>query len=141
MPKIINKLIGKDKRRETSVTFPVLGISSSQGALAFLDLHDRILALLIHVSIEYKVNIRLFELSTNETQKIIDVADIHRLQSDVYKPLENDNVSSWLWDFLPAEIPNARIMTFGYYSASAFSKSVAKIEDKAFDFLNHLGVK
>ena len=94
MPKIIIKLIGKDKRRENSVTFPVLGISSSQGALASLDLDDTILALLIQVFLKYKLNIGLFELSTNETQKIINVAKIHRLQSDVYKSLENDNVSS-----------------------------------------------
>lgn len=41
-------------------------------------------------------------------------------------------------DFLPADIPNTRIMTIGYNSAVAFSKPMAKIEDKALELLNSL---
>lgn len=44
----------------------------------------------------------------------------------------------WLEDFLPAVIPNSRIMTFGYDAAIAYSRSVSGIEDFARDLLNRL---
>lgn len=47
----------------------------------------------------------------------------------------------WLRDFLPASLPNSRIMTFGYNSAYAFSDSVAIINDFAHDLLNMLNGK
>ena len=34
---------------------------------------------------------------------------------------------NWLEDFLPEQIPNARIMSYGYDSTVQFSKSVAGI--------------
>ena len=58
-----------------------------------------------------------------------------------YKTWQYDTGSLWLRDFLPADIPNARIMSFGYNSTVAFRKSVAKIEDKALELLNHLSFK
>ena len=42
---------------------------------------------------------------------------------------------------LPTEVPSARIMTFGYESAWAFSNSVSGIRDKALDLLNRLSAK
>ncbi len=124
MPKIINKLIGKGKQRENSATLPLPDISSSQGALAALQLGDTIPTLPIPISTKNKPNIGLFELSTNETEKTIDVVAVHGLQSDAYKTWEHDNGFLWLRDFLPVDIPDARIMTFGYDSTVAFSKSV-----------------
>lgn len=44
-------------------------------------------------------------------------------------------------DFLPIDISDARIMIFGYDSTVAFNKSVADIEDKALELLNHLSGK
>ena len=73
-----------------------------------------------HVS---KEKIGLFELSTHESEKTSVVVAVHGLQGDAYKTWEHDNRSLWLRDFLPADIPNARIMTFGYDSTVAFSKS------------------
>ena len=91
-----------------------------------------------HVS---KEKIGLFELSNNEGETTIDVVAVHGLQGDAYKTWEHDNGSLWLRDFLPSDIPNARIMTFGYDSTVAFSRSVAKIEDEAFELLNQLSAK
>ena len=88
-----------------------------------------------------KPNIGLFELSKNETEKTINVVAVHGLQGDACKTWEHDNGFLWLRDFLPADIPDARIMTFGYDSTVAFSKSVANIEDKALELLNHLSAK
>ena len=47
--------------------------------------------------------------------------------------------SMWLRDDLPAELPDARIMTFGYNSALLGSRaSVSEIKDFARDLLQRL---
>lgn len=83
----------------------------------------------------------LFELSSKEGVKNVDVVAVHGLQGDAYKTWEHANGSIWLRDFLPADLPSARIMTFGYDSTVAFSQSVAKLEDKALELLNRLSTK
>ena len=44
----------------------------------------------------------------------------------------------WLKDFLPLDIPNARVMTFGYNADVAFGNSTADILDHAKDLLSSL---
>lgn len=88
-----------------------------------------------------KEEIGLFELSKAEPPKTIDVVAVHGLQGHAFKTWEHENETLWLRDLLPAGIPSARIMTFGYDSTVAFSKSVAHIEDKALDLLNRLGAE
>lgn len=44
----------------------------------------------------------------------------------------------WLRDFLPVDIPNARILTHGYDSAVLASSCTASIDDYAKDFLGAL---
>ena len=122
-------------------TLLLLDISSSQGVVATLDLDDTISTSPIPIFIKYKPNVRLFEFSTNETGMTINVIAVHRLEDNVYKMWENDNGSVWLWDFLPPSISDARIGTFEYNYAVAFSKSVGMIEDKAFELLLHLSDK
>jgi len=46
----------------------------------------------------------------------------------------------WLEDFLPAKIPDARIMTFGYNSAFAFARSMAGLDDFALDLLERIRI-
>lgn len=63
------------------------------------------------------------------------------MQGHAYKTWQHENGSLWLRDFLPADVPFARIFTFGYESTVAFSNSVSKLEDKALDLLNQLSVE
>ena len=44
----------------------------------------------------------------------------------------------WLKDFLPQQIPDARIMTFGYNAAAAFGQSTAEVIDYAKSLLSSL---
>lgn len=44
----------------------------------------------------------------------------------------------WLKDFLPQEIPDARIMTFGYNAAATFGKSASDVIDHAKSLLSSL---
>jgi len=44
----------------------------------------------------------------------------------------------WLKDFLPQQIPDARIMTFGYNAAAAFGQSTAEVIDHAKSLLTSL---
>lgn len=83
----------------------------------------------------------LFELSAGNESKTVDVVAVHGLQGDAFKTWEHENGSLWLRDFLAKDLPFARVMTFGYDSTVAFSKSVAQIEDKALDLLNRLGAE
>jgi hypothetical protein len=51
---------------------------------------------------------------------------------------EKQSGKLWLRDFLPSQIPSARIMTYGYDSKVAFSKSDTEINDIAADLLARL---
>ena len=44
----------------------------------------------------------------------------------------------WLRDFLPSQVPNTRITSYGYDSSVAFSKSEIELCDVARDLLNRL---
>ncbi|KAI9777234.1 MAG: hypothetical protein M1839_008964 [Geoglossum umbratile] len=63
---------------------------------------------------------------------LVDIVAIHGLTGHYRNTWRAKSDSgkehNWLKDFLPQEIPNARIMSFGYNSAVQFSKSVADIE-------------
>lgn len=143
MPKLVDRFIGKGKKKQEPIKLPLPGASRSQEIISSLPLDDTVRTFpdIASAANIPKQNIGLFELSTNECEKKIDVVAVHGLQGDAYKTWEHDNGSLWLRDFLPADIPSARIMTFGYDSTVAFSKSVAKIEDKALELLNHLSAK
>ena len=83
----------------------------------------------------------LFELSGKSPVKHVDVVAVHGLMGDPFETWKHENGKMWLKDFLVEDMPSARIMTFGYDSAVALSKSVGKIEDNALSLLNQLGVE
>ena len=68
------------------------------------------------------------------------VVAVHGLCGDPYETwTEEASKKLWLKDFLPSQVPNTRIMSFGYDSLVAFSKSEIEIRDVAVDLLNRLG--
>ncbi|EHK21338.1 uncharacterized protein TRIVIDRAFT_70307 [Trichoderma virens Gv29-8] len=69
----------------------------------------------------------------------VDIVAVHGLNGKAWGTwTDKDNRMLWLKDFLPEEIPDARIMTFGYDSTLMFSQSKGRIEDFARDLLNRL---
>ena len=80
----------------------------------------------------YHFRIRLVSLLT-----LTSIVAVHGLGGDKYDTWEDDG-KIWLREFLPVKVPNTRIMTYGYNSVVAFSKSVAEIEEFAVDLLNRL---
>ena len=63
--------------------------------------------------------------------RAIDIVAVHGLNGHYEKTWsvldEEGQDVNWLRDFLPEQIPNARVMSFGYNSLLQFSKSVADI--------------
>jgi hypothetical protein len=80
----------------------------------------------------YHFSIRLVSLLT-----LSSIVAVHGLGGDKYDTWEDDG-KIWLREFLPAKVPNTRIMTYGYNSVVAFSKSITEIEDFAVDLLSRL---
>ncbi|KAL8654315.1 MAG: hypothetical protein Q9226_003490 [Calogaya cf. arnoldii] len=68
---------------------------------------------------------------------VVDVVAVHGLGGDAYTTWQDEG-KLWLQDFIPSQITNTRVMSYGYDSLVAFSKSVAGVEDFAADLLNRL---
>ncbi|KAI9767544.1 MAG: hypothetical protein M1840_005581 [Geoglossum simile] len=60
-----------------------------------------------------------------------DIIAVHGLGGDWEKTWTDENGKHWLRDFLPSQIPTARIMSYGYNSKTAFSKAATDIDDEA----------
>ncbi|KAH6976535.1 Alpha/Beta hydrolase protein [Ilyonectria sp. MPI-CAGE-AT-0026] len=73
-----------------------------------------------------------------ESHATIDIIAIHGLGGDAFGTWTDEDGKLWLRDFLPARLTNARIFTYGYDSAVAFSKSSAEIDDFARDLLQRV---
>jgi hypothetical protein len=64
-----------------------------------------------------------------------DIIAIHGLGGTPYNTWTHENGILWLRDFVPDELPGARIYTFGYDSSFAFSKGTGTLRDFAKNFL------
>jgi len=82
----------------------------------------------------------LFQLWPDPDSSIetkIDIVAIHGLGGHPFKTWAAGD-RMWLKDFLPKEIPEARIFTYGYNSGVAFNKSASDISDFSRDLLERL---
>jgi predicted alpha/beta-fold hydrolase len=66
------------------------------------------------------------------------IVAVHGLGGDAEETWADENREVWLRDFLPSQVPDARICSFGYDSIVAFSKSLASIDDYARNLLDRL---
>jgi hypothetical protein len=66
------------------------------------------------------------------------IVAVHGLGGHAYDTWSDKNQKIWLRDFLPSQVSNARIMSYGYDSIVAFSKGVGEVEDFATDLLVRL---
>jgi hypothetical protein len=72
----------------------------------------------------------------------VDIVAVHGLGGSLYHTwTEKDSGRLWLRDFLPNDIKDAHIMTFGYNSGLAFTGSTSRIEDFALELLNNLKLR
>lgn len=76
----------------------------------------------------------------DDEDDVIDIVAVHGLGGHYEKTWtpnsETPQQQNWLKDLLPSRVPNARVMSFGYNSAVAFSKSVGDISTFAEQLLN-----
>ncbi|KAI9853089.1 MAG: hypothetical protein M1838_001590 [Thelocarpon superellum] len=72
----------------------------------------------------------------SDQERQVDIVAVHGLGGDAFGTWSDGPL--WLRDFLPQQVPCARIMTYGYDSIVAFSKSVANIDDFAVDLFTRL---
>ena len=63
---------------------------------------------------------------------------VHGLGGDWERTWTDENGKLWLRDFLPSQLPNARIMSYGYNSKTVFSKGATDIDDEAAMLLDRL---
>jgi hypothetical protein len=72
------------------------------------------------------------------TTDILSIVAVHGLGGHWARTWEDENGKLWLRDFLMSQLPNARIMSYGYNSKTAFSKAVTDINDEAAMLLDRL---
>ena len=86
----------------------------------------------------------LIPKDSNE-EDVVDIVALHGLNGHYRKTWTATPAvgkpKNWLEDFLPEQIPNARIMSYGYDSTIQFSKSVADIGTFAEQLLHSLIAK
>jgi alpha-beta hydrolase superfamily lysophospholipase len=70
-------------------------------------------------------------------QPEVDIIAIHGINGH-YLRTWTEGSSNWLRDFLPEDLPTARIMSLGYDSRVAFSSSVGNIDKFADQLLAYL---
>jgi hypothetical protein len=78
-------------------------------------------------------------LKYTDILKPSSVVAVHGLNGDPKNTWTNPKTNAfWLKDFLPQDVPNARIMTFGYNANVVFGNTTADIIDHAKGLLSSL---
>lgn len=76
-----------------------------------------------------------------ENAQLVDIIAIHGLNghySKTWTAVTATGEVNWLRDFLPEQIPNARVLAYSYNSAVQFSKSMSGIDTFAEQLLEDL---
>jgi hypothetical protein len=67
--------------------------------------------------------------STIASEHNVDVIAIHGLNGHGFKTFTHANEKIWLRDFLPKDLPGARVYSYSYDSAVMFSRNTDTIRD------------
>jgi hypothetical protein len=74
----------------------------------------------------------ILDLLRLTTSCLLSIVAVHGLGGDLIETWTHPKSKAfWLKDFLPKQIPEARIMTFGYNANAAFGQSTAEVVDHA----------
>ena len=89
---------------------------------------------------------RLFEIHTpaDGRQIDLDIVAVHGLMGNPYTTWtrgKDPNRKPWISDFLPSQLPHARVFSYGYDSKFVRSSSVAGIPDFARNLLGWLKLR
>jgi hypothetical protein len=87
----------------------------------------------------------IFQDKPSDQDGLVDIIAVHGLGGHPEKTWtwtsSKSNIGeshNWLQEFLPKQVPTARIMSFGYNSTIALSRSVGRITTFADQLLQHL---
>jgi hypothetical protein len=70
------------------------------------------------------------------TSLIYSLVAVHGLNGDAKQTWTHRETNAlWLQDFLPQDVQNIRVMSFGYNASAAFGNTTATIADHAKDLL------
>lgn len=80
------------------------------------------------------------DISTKDQLYSVDIVAVHGFNGHPYDTWTAENSKKvWLRDYLPAELPGARVFSFGYSSEIGLTRATGKLEDFARSLLNGLG--
>jgi hypothetical protein len=80
--------------------------------------------------------------TSHEQTGSLDIIAIHGINGDPFTTWTCETTGRlWLRDFLPDDVPGARVFSFGYDAQICFSKSISGINEIALMLLNQLLVK
>ena len=74
------------------------------------------------------------------TRGLPDIVAIHGINGDARRSWTHENGACWLRDFLPDQIPGARVFSFGYDAQVALTTSKGELDDFARSLLNCLKI-
>jgi len=81
---------------------------------------------------------RLSSSSTLHAEHNVDIIALHGLGGHGFNTFRHPNETMWLKDLLPKDVPGARIYTYSYDSAVAFSRNTETIRDYGRRLLENL---
>jgi len=82
----------------------------------------------------------LYPTSTDGNDSLkVDIVAVHGLDGEPTKTWTDPKTKAfWIKDYLPQDIPDARILNFGYNARAAFGNTTAQVIDHAKDLLSSL---
>ncbi|KAK8097440.1 hypothetical protein PG984_016579 [Apiospora sp. TS-2023a] len=83
-------------------------------------------------------NPRCSPINTPDRRYQVDIVAIHGITGDAYNTWKSPSGGLWLQDFLPEDLPGARVYSYGYDADVFFTKSTGNVETFARTLLENL---